>query len=433
MRNRTQLRRLSKDNRGVIIIVTALLFPVLLAFVGMALDFGYVYDVKRRQQNAADAGAMGGVAEVLRNNPTSASVTRAAREDAQMNGFAHYQLPGGNPDVTVTVNWPYGGNATQVEVIIQEVNVPIYFMEIVKDGLAVVRSRAVAGWTNYADGCIFALNPAESASFKVNGTGDLNTNCDILVNSSDDTAYFQQSGVSGACVPNVGMVGGYSSPPSCAGGTDPNVVQIAHFPDPLSHLTTPTSAGLTDWGAANIKNGDQVVLEPGYYSSFQMTGGEAVMNGGKYYVDGNFTINGGILTSYGYGGSGGTALCVALGATCQGNGVTIYVTGKVTINGNAGSVNLSSPADDSYGGTQGILFWSLNTGKHKAVGNALSNLSGGLYFPYGELAFRGTNDSGAWQMIVADTGEILGTASTTNDFGGYFPGMPDIRTATLLE
>ena len=52
--------RLKEDSRAVILIITALLFPVLLAFLALALDVGKIYDLKRRTQNAANAGAIGG-------------------------------------------------------------------------------------------------------------------------------------------------------------------------------------------------------------------------------------------------------------------------------------------------------------------------------------------------------------------------------------
>ena len=71
---RCMASRLKEDNRAAILIITALLFPVLLAFLALALDVGKIYDLKRRTQNAANAGAIGGAYEVYRQNTTYAEV-----------------------------------------------------------------------------------------------------------------------------------------------------------------------------------------------------------------------------------------------------------------------------------------------------------------------------------------------------------------------
>ncbi len=49
---------LRRDEAGTLVIIAALLFPVLLAFMGLSLDVGLIYDWKRREQRAADAAAM---------------------------------------------------------------------------------------------------------------------------------------------------------------------------------------------------------------------------------------------------------------------------------------------------------------------------------------------------------------------------------------
>ena len=51
----SRLRGLRKDRCAVIVVITALVFPVLLAFAALALDAGMFQDMKRRQKNAAIA------------------------------------------------------------------------------------------------------------------------------------------------------------------------------------------------------------------------------------------------------------------------------------------------------------------------------------------------------------------------------------------
>ena len=117
---------LKEDSRAVILIITALLFPVLLAFLALALDVGKIYDLKRRTQNAANAGALGGAYEVYRQNTTYAEVNQAGQEDSIKNGFDD-----SDSNVTVTINYPYTwqGVSGYVEAIVAETG-PTYFARL---------------------------------------------------------------------------------------------------------------------------------------------------------------------------------------------------------------------------------------------------------------------------------------------------------------
>ena len=81
-----KLRSLRRDESGVIIIIAALMFPVLVAFMGLSLDFGLIFHWKRRQQRAADAACIGAATEIWRGNDT-ATAQAAGHDDAAVNGF----------------------------------------------------------------------------------------------------------------------------------------------------------------------------------------------------------------------------------------------------------------------------------------------------------------------------------------------------------
>jgi Flp pilus assembly protein TadG len=51
-------------NRGIAVIYVALLLVALLAFVGLAIDIGYMYVAKTQLQNAADAAALAGASQL---------------------------------------------------------------------------------------------------------------------------------------------------------------------------------------------------------------------------------------------------------------------------------------------------------------------------------------------------------------------------------
>lgn len=67
------------SNRGIAVVYIALLLVVLLAFVGLAIDIGYMYVAKTQLQNAADAAALAG-ANLL--DGTNATIQTAARQEA---------------------------------------------------------------------------------------------------------------------------------------------------------------------------------------------------------------------------------------------------------------------------------------------------------------------------------------------------------------
>lgn len=57
-----------KKQKGAIILMFLVFLPFILAFVGLAVDFGYVYAEKSKLQNAADAAALAGVPHLQEDN-----------------------------------------------------------------------------------------------------------------------------------------------------------------------------------------------------------------------------------------------------------------------------------------------------------------------------------------------------------------------------
>ncbi len=188
------IRQPRRKRSGVIAVIVALTFPFLVAFLGLAIDIGHVYQYKRRMQAAADAGAMAAAQELYRRH--SDLVSSAAKNDTALNGYDD-----ADPGITVTVNCPpqSGGNIPTdpdascvesgfVEVIIED-SVPSYFMQVVGAGSSTIRSRAVAGAVPFlAHPCIIALNPTAVGALTVPGTANLSANCGVMVNSTDPGA-----------------------------------------------------------------------------------------------------------------------------------------------------------------------------------------------------------------------------------------------------
>jgi uncharacterized membrane protein len=129
----------AKARKGIALLATGAMIVVLVAFLGLAMDAGYLAGVKSRMQTAADTAAMAGAMGSARGE----AAPDAARSVARLNGFAHEKNT-----VMVSVNTPpqYGdfrGDAGAVEVMITQ-TVPTSFFRILHMPTAEIRARAVA-------------------------------------------------------------------------------------------------------------------------------------------------------------------------------------------------------------------------------------------------------------------------------------------------
>src|SRR5207253_1962125 len=98
---------------------------VLVAFVGLAFDVGYLQWARRRAQTAADAAAVAAAWAVVQGDP----VTPSGQNGSADNGFKD-----STNGVTVTINKPpsggsYASDTTAVEAIVSQ-DAPSYFMRI---------------------------------------------------------------------------------------------------------------------------------------------------------------------------------------------------------------------------------------------------------------------------------------------------------------
>src|SRR5260370_5246664 len=113
-----------RGRRGVILIIVTGMIFMLLAFVGLAFDVGYLQWSRRRAQTSADAAALSAAWAL----ELGGSMTADGKAASGTNGYAD-----GN-GVTVTINNPptsgsYAGVATAVEAIVSQ-DAPSYFMRV---------------------------------------------------------------------------------------------------------------------------------------------------------------------------------------------------------------------------------------------------------------------------------------------------------------
>ena len=166
------------NEKGVILPFLAITLPVLIASLGLVLDNGAMYELKRRLQTAADAGALAGAHEIHRSN--HGGIQAASLYDAKQNGFE------ANPDTdsVVTVNNPpstgrYAGDPAFVEVVVEE-RAPLFFMTAFVDDGYLVRARAVAG-TRQDNHCLYVLDAEIKDAFNVGGGATANFSFGVVL------------------------------------------------------------------------------------------------------------------------------------------------------------------------------------------------------------------------------------------------------------
>ncbi len=426
-----------RSRRGYVLLTIAFFLMIFVGFLGLAIDLGYLFYVRRQMQKATDAAAIGGDHEIELVQPSQ--VSQAGQDDASLNGFAN-----GQNGVIVTINNPpqsgsYQNNAAAVEAIIFQ-PVPALFMKAFGISTVGVRTRAVAflgTWQN----CIFGLDPNASGTIQVNGA-QVSSQCGVIADSTSNSA-LQLSGnkatLTATTITVTGNWGGTGTLSCTLSSTCPAIGQPP-APDPLGYLTPPSYSNTCTYTNTLIQTQGTVNLSPGVYCGGIVVAGQATVN----FSPGVYVLAGGQSCSvcsptgtYGFYAAGGSSL--------NGTGATLYNTGpfgfpsscaKIYIAGGT-NVNLVAPTGGgNYGqlDTGGVLFFQDRSCSTQAVvaGNNGSGYTGALYFAAANLNYSGTSQGAAYSIVVADTVTLQGTPNFNDSYSTLSSGSP-IKRVILGE
>lgn len=92
-----------KDKKGIALVYIALMLVVIMAFVGLAIDIGYMYVAKGQLQNAADAAALAGATQLIKL-PDQTYIKEQAKKFASSNNAAGENVIITDSDITIG-NW----------------------------------------------------------------------------------------------------------------------------------------------------------------------------------------------------------------------------------------------------------------------------------------------------------------------------------------
>ena len=423
-------RSVAGEDRGQILILTALSMTVLLGIAAMSIDASYMYDKRNLMYAAADAAAKSGAIEVHRN-PTVAQGSLEVFADRQVtaHGFTPIRS-GGTTDVVVNhppLSGPFTGLADYVEVIVSE-STDTFFGKVIGFTSMNPGARAVAG-AGSASECIVTLAPptyAPPAPVESMDLGNAAINmpgCSLAIDGdlnigSQGSITANSTGVTGGCSGNGGG-GGCAAVTNMILGAPPMV-------DPLAALVAPTNPG----GCVPAIN--QAVLNPGCYTTIQVTNPSVpilTFNPGQYYVTGPILIS---QTGVFVNGSGVFFYLAGTYGTHDDCTDLVTTAGCFNIGHNA-TWNLSAQTSGPY---TGILFFQDRANQLNAQfdgNNPLYNLSGMMYFPAADVSFRNgmtaTNDC---MLFVVWTLHIDNGQGAFTNVCSAFGGSP-LKTVSVAE
>lgn len=409
-------------------VLAAICMPVLLGFLGFAIDFGMLMVEKRKVQAAADAAAVAGATEIKFGD-----FVVAAQSVAALNGFA--DGVGGatvsvNPSGASTptpLNGAYAGQSGYLEVVVSQ-STPTAFMSLFRLNAVNVSARAVASLAS-SPNCVYALATVGSTILLNNNAQLTASNCGVVSDSSDalSISVSESANIVASSIETVGSVFTDNSGSKLTPAALTGIVPVS---DPLSWLTPPsyTASSCTADPLTHHGNGGSTYsVGPGSANSTTQNGNTVCYTSLTLGVNADtVTVNPGIYVITG-------PLTFASGTTLGGSGVTFYLTGTGQVNiGNGATFNFSAPTSGTY---NGILFYQNRSDVLPATieGGANSTINGILYLP-GALLTIGNGSTSAVnaQIVAASVAMVGGSKLTVNDYSSINLSSP-LTMAKLVE
>lgn len=417
-----------KDESGQALILTALAFSVLLAFLALAVDMGMLFQAKRKLQVAADAAAIAGTQDFLYNQ-SATSASTVGKSASSANGYTD-----GTGGVSVTVSEPPadGPNAGTSGFVEATVSAPVntFFMSLMGKSTMTIEARAVGGAPKNGQACIWLMN-SSGTDLNIQGGYDIEApGCGIYINSTSSNAVnvTGNGGIVNALFADAvgGSVGHQTSPTAITTYTAPRTSPWGN----LVGANPSTGTGCTSTSTATSLTG--TIAGPGAGNTICYKNAVTITNA---------TFGAGTLATTNI--SQDTVTSPA-GTLVFGNGVTI--SGTVTVfggtidiqNGTFSQpsntiVNVIAPTSGTYNGIA-IMQPATNTNELQVQkGSNGQVLDGYLYAPGAEVYLQDNGGGITATGIVAAW--MYDKASTVNipSYDAAHPTTTPNRVLSLVE
>ncbi len=329
-----KIKQTLSNEDGAIAIMVAFILTILIAFIGLAVDFSYAYLQKSRLQKVADAEALACVISPA-SAPCPASGTNLYPE---LNPYG-FTVTTTNPgDNSLCLN---PAKQTKCARATAQTSWNTFFINLFGVQTLNLSATALAAKTGEAPSCIVT-----TAKFSANGTNKINlNNCAASIGGTLETT--NQSGIVIAGVGTTTVFNG-NSPNDC-GACDPAPLSSQ---GPIPNLPSST------FPVRNI-DGSPLLTLP-YTSCTNSSCIPAIYSGGMVVLTSATTLaTGYYIFSDGFSNNG-NALTSAAG------GVGIYVPGNMPLQ-LSGSVNLAAPAITGCSIGSGIVISHPYNSKYNSI------------------------------------------------------------------
>ena len=462
-------------HRAIVLVWTAVCGLIFIGFVGLAMDTALILSAGEQLQAISDAASLAGARLVQ-------SDIDAARNAAVGMAYANYVFHDrlsidrdadvivGQFDRNTQIFDPgASGRPNAVRAIARRTGgspggaLPLVFARAFGVTEASVSRDAIATLGGGMGSGVIVLNHTADCALRMDGGAILNVLPAAPQTCADGAGVFVNSNASGAaCVNSNSTIhttglwidGGFNgstssvSEGSCGSATGSTLIREHTgivLPDPLgcaggTCVPEPSTSGLADQAPTKplpVRNGDTIVILPGWYSKgINCTGGSLTMQPGVYILGGNPSNSAGAT---GLSMSGGSSLCA--------RGVMIFIKGPHGVLDLEGSgACIITPMDYSQTGSyfcnasysypsplpnsqyQGLAVFQArdNLAQSKVVGGSGFDLRGTYYFPSNQLKVSG-NAFNQGVQLIADTLWLTGTANISINYDGRNPSNASSR------
>lgn len=428
------------DEKGQLLIITALGLVMLLGVTAFSIDASFMYDRRNRLYASADAAAKSGAIEVRRYaNPSATvppltSLEKFADQQVASHGFTPSRQGG---TASVVVNHPpsalsvFNGNPNYVEVIVSETT-PTFFGKLLGRLNMNPGARAVAGISG-GPNCLVIF---DHVSLKISGTSTVDMpNCSMVIGgtsgptapATSDLLNEADIDAKGVGVVHTGFTGCDTGGNCFLRSGQPVTYGVAPPTDPLGTLPAladpaPFVCGAPFVISANITI--SVTDYDKYYCGFEFDGGTLTLNAGNYYVNGPMTAR-----------TPGTDVVI------NSTDAMIFLSaalGRVDLESNHVELNMTAATSGTY---EGILFYQHRGTPVATIAEFGKNLTilavrGAFYFPTANIVMKNEVSSGTMTnpctLIVAWAVEVDVAAFVLDNACTIFGGSP-ILTVSIAE
>jgi Flp pilus assembly protein TadG len=414
-----------RHERGLSVILVAILGLLLVGFVGLAVDAGHVYTAGGQLQDAADAAALAAARQVL--NDTSpggtfqvtrdaAAVVAAANKaagnavllDANMANDANGDIVVGTWDAVAGAFTPTTSSPNAVKVLARcTQDSPSGALGLFFGGAFGVLSSdvsrsAIALASPTSSPVVHVDDPLNREALLLSGTANLDAgNGKVQVNSCDKTA-IHLNGTPNLWGSAISTNGGAKYPAGSIHGTLSEYAPT--LPDPLAHILPDAFAftALRNSLAKPKGNNGSITTSgtytPGYYpKGLDIKSTTSVtLKPGTYVFGTKANLNG--------------------SAKLLGDGVTILFDQNVALSvGGGAAVDISPPTSGQFTGLSMMFHRSTSSASACTLGGTgVIDVEGSLYVPKGTLKLHGTGGLQNVGQAVCFRLEVKGKSAITS-------------------